>query len=300
MSETPREIQAVERKAKGSSFYSAMRLMPKAEREAMFAIYAFCRMVDDIADDGVGTREERFAALTAWRRDLGVLYAGGTPVQSTFLKDAVARYRLRQEDFLAIVDGMEMDVHADIVAPELVILDLYCDRVASAVGRLSIKVFGMDEGPGFDLAHHLGRALQLTNILRDLDEDAAIGRLYLAREHLEAAGIDVILVGDSVGNVVLGYDETTPVTLDQMVHHAQAVVRGTARAHVIVDMPFALALAVFVGLLDLVPLVGASIAAVASGLRVVPRTAQPCSSSRSPSCRPRQPQPTINARAKAA
>jgi presqualene diphosphate synthase len=191
MSETPREILAVERKAKGSSFYSAMRLMPKAEREAMFAIYAFCRMVDDIADDGIGTREERFAALTSWRRDLGVLFGGGMPVRGAFLKDAVARYRLRQEDFLAIIDGMEMDVHADIVAPELIILDLYCDRVASAVGRLSVKVFGMDDGPGFDLAHHLGRALQLTNILRDLDEDAAIGRLYLAREHLEAAGIAV-------------------------------------------------------------------------------------------------------------
>ena len=189
MSETPREILAVERKAKGSSFYSAMRLMPKAEREAMFAIYAFCRMVDDIADDGIGTREERFAALTAWRRDLGLLYGGGAPVQGAFLKDAVARYRLRQEDFLAIVDGMEMDVHADIVAPDLIILDLYCDRVASAVGRLSVKVFGMDDGPGFDLAHHLGRALQLTNILRDIDEDAGIGRLYLPREYLVEAGI---------------------------------------------------------------------------------------------------------------
>ena len=64
-------------------------------------------------------------------------------------------------------------------------LDIYCDRVASAVGRLSIKVFGMDEGAGFELAHHLGRALQLTNILRDIDEDAAIGRLYLPREYLE-------------------------------------------------------------------------------------------------------------------
>ena len=69
--------------------------------------------------------------------------------------------------------------------PDLATLDLYCDRVASAVGRLSIKVFGMEEGPGFDLAHHLGRALQLTNILRDIDEDAAIGRLYLPREYLE-------------------------------------------------------------------------------------------------------------------
>jgi phytoene synthase len=189
MTATPREILAVEQKAKGSSFYSAMRLMPRAEREAMFAIYAFCRMVDDIADDGIGTRDERFAALTRWRRDLDALYAGGMAIESAFLKGAVAQYGLRKEDFLAVIDGMEMDVAQDIVAPDLVILDLYCDRVASAVGRLSVKVFGMDEGPGFELAHHLGRALQLTNILRDLDEDAAIGRLYLAREHIENEGI---------------------------------------------------------------------------------------------------------------
>ena len=91
----------------------------------------------------------------------------------------------RLEDFLTVLDGMDMDVAEDIVAPDLATLDLYCDRVASAVGRLSIKVFGMEEGPGFELAHHLGRALQLTNILRDIDEDAAIGRLYLPREYLE-------------------------------------------------------------------------------------------------------------------
>jgi phytoene synthase len=189
MTVPPREILAVEQKAKGSSFYSAMRLMPRAEREAMFAIYAFCRMVDDIADDGIGTREERFAALTKWRRDLDTLYAGGRAIESAFLKGTIAQYKLRKEDFLAVIDGMEMDVAQDIVAPDLVILDLYCDRVASAVGRLSVKVFGMDEGPGFELAHHLGRALQLTNILRDLDEDAGIGRLYLAREHIENEGI---------------------------------------------------------------------------------------------------------------
>jgi len=188
---TAKEIEAVEAKARGSSFYSAMKLMPRAEREAMFAIYAFCRMVDDIADDGIGTREERFAQLLEWRRDLDTLYNGGAPLKTGFLKDAVARYGLRRVDFLAIIDGMEMDVHADIVAPDLAILDLYCDRVASAVGRLSVKVFGMDGDYGFRLAHDLGRALQLTNILRDLDEDAGIGRLYLAREHLEEAGVKI-------------------------------------------------------------------------------------------------------------
>ena len=185
------DIEAVRRKVEGSSFYSAMRLMPKAEREAMFAVYAFCRAVDDIADDGIGTRDERRARLEEWRTDVTALCDGRPPGRAAFLAETVALYRPRLEDFLAVIDGMEMDVDADIVAPDLATLDLYCDRVASAVGRLSIKIFGMEEGPGFALAHHLGRALQLTNILRDLDEDAGVGRLYLPREYLLAAGVDV-------------------------------------------------------------------------------------------------------------
>ena len=98
-------------------------------------------------------------------------------------------FGLARADFLAVIDGMEMDVLADIRAPDLATLDLYCDRVASAVGRLSVRVFGLAQDDGILLAHHLGRALQLTNILRDIDEDAAIGRLYLPRETLLDAGI---------------------------------------------------------------------------------------------------------------
>jgi len=177
--------KAVKKKASTSSFYIAMRLMPAEERDAMFAIYAFCRKVDDIADDGVGTRAERHERLEQWRTDLRALYAGSVPGQVRFLAPAVSKYGLRLKDFLSILDGMDMDVAEDIVAPGMDMLDVYCDRVASAVGRLSIKVFGMEEEPGFELAHHLGRALQLTNILRDIDEDAAIGRLYLPREYLE-------------------------------------------------------------------------------------------------------------------
>jgi phytoene synthase len=180
-----KKSDAVRKKASGSSFYVAMRLMPGPERAAMFAIYAFCRKADDIADDGVGTRAERHAKLDQWRADIDALYAGTPAGQAEFLRPATANYGLRQQDFLAVLDGMDMDVAEDIVAPDLATLDLYCERVASAVGRLSIKVFGMEEGPGFQLAHHLGRALQLTNILRDIDEDAAIGRLYLPREYLE-------------------------------------------------------------------------------------------------------------------
>ena len=182
------EIEAVRRKAAGSSFYSAMKLLPKARREGMYAIYAFCRAVDDIADDGEGTRAERLVELDDWRDDLKALYTGANPGRAAFLKDVVEQYAPRLADFLAVIDGMAMDLEGDIVAPSLDVLDTYCDRVASAVGRLSIKVFGMEEEPGFLLAYHLGRALQLTNILRDLDEDAEVGRLYLPREYLGTIG----------------------------------------------------------------------------------------------------------------
>jgi phytoene synthase len=184
------DVAAAEAKAKGSSFYAGMRVLPEAGRNAMFAIYAFCRAVDDIADEQGVDRETRRRDLDAWRKDLGGLYSGGEAGRAAFLAPHVARFGLRHADFLAVIDGMQMDVDADIVAPDFAVLDLYCDRVASAVGRLSVKVFGMGEERGDALAHHLGRALQLTNILRDLDEDAGIGRFYLAREWLEKAGID--------------------------------------------------------------------------------------------------------------
>ncbi|HZE54657.1 MAG TPA: presqualene diphosphate synthase HpnD [Bradyrhizobium sp.] len=174
--------------ASGSSFYAAMRILPHAQREAMFQIYSFCRQVDDIADSD-GPREERLAALQRWREDIDALYQGDPPPRLRDYAASVQRFGLLREDFLAIVDGMEMDVPQDIRAPDLATLDLYCDRVASAVGRLSVRVFGLAQDDGILLAHHLGRALQLTNILRDIDEDAAIGRLYLPREGLLHAGI---------------------------------------------------------------------------------------------------------------
>ena len=174
--------------ASGSSFYAAMRILPLAQREAMFQIYSFCRQVDDIADSD-SPREERLAALQRWREDIDALYQGDPPPRLKDYAASVQRFGLLREDFLAIVDGMEMDVPQGIRAPDLATLDLYCDRVASAVGRLSVRVFGLAQDDGILLAHHLGRALQLTNILRDIDEDAAIGRLYLPREGLLQAGI---------------------------------------------------------------------------------------------------------------
>ena len=182
--------------AAGSSFYTAMRVLPREQREGMFEVYTFCRQVDDIADGDAPTAQ-RLAALTTWRQDIDALY--GMPHEGAAvvppaphlrnLSQVIARFALDRADFVAVIDGMEMDIVSTIVAPDAATLDLYCDRVASAVGRLSVKIFGMPEDTGTLLAHHLGRALQLTNILRDIDEDAAIGRVYLPREALLAAGI---------------------------------------------------------------------------------------------------------------
>ena len=167
-----------------------MRVLPERRREAMFALYGFCRAVDDIADDrGPATAAERLATLERWRADIAAMFAGQVPAHLAVLDEATRGYRLAQEDFDAVIDGMAMDAERDIRAPDWATLDLYCDRVASAVGRLSVRIFGLPREPGVALAYHLGRALQLTNILRDIDEDASAGRLYLPREALAAAGV---------------------------------------------------------------------------------------------------------------
>lgn len=176
------------RAAAGSSFYAGMRILPKDKRQAMYDVYAFCREVDDIAD-GDAHQNDPAGAMQRWRDDVDAIYAGRPAGQAAFLAPHVARYGLRRDDFLAVIDGMEMDLRGPVVAPDAATLDLYCDRVASAVGRLSVRIFGVEEKAGVALAHHLGRALQLTNILRDIDEDAALGRLYLPREALLAAGM---------------------------------------------------------------------------------------------------------------
>jgi phytoene synthase len=192
------EPAALKARISGSSFYVAMLLLPKAEREAMFAIYAFCRLVDDIADDGTRPRPERGTELQKWRDDLAALYAGRPAGRAAFLEPAVKAFKLKHADFLSVIDGMDMDVLSDIRGPDRKTLNLYCARVAEAVGRLSVRIFGMDEAPGLELAHSLGHALQLTNILRDLDEDAGIGRLYLPCELLQQAGITTVEPGAAI------------------------------------------------------------------------------------------------------
>jgi squalene synthase HpnD len=201
-----------------SSFYAAMRILPKREREAMFTLYGFCRAVDDIADErGPSTSSQRLAELERWRADIAALFKGRAPPHLGALDAAARSYGLKHEDFDAVIDGMAMDAAEDIRAPDWATLDLYCDRVASAVGRLSVRIFGLAPEPGEALARHLGRALQLTNILRDIDEDAGAGRLYLPREALRAAGVRT--------------DEPLAAAADPKLAAACLEVAARARAH---------------------------------------------------------------------
>lgn len=177
--------------AAGSSFYWAMRFLPEHKRDALFAIYAFCREVDDIADGDLN-REGKILALDRWHQQVEEMFAGrANDAITRALLPVLATYGLRKKDFIAVIEGMEMDARGPIIAPTLEELDLYCDRVASAVGRLCTRVFGESSPAGEEVATYLGRALQLTNILRDVEEDAGIGRLYLPAEYLALEKIKI-------------------------------------------------------------------------------------------------------------
>jgi squalene synthase HpnD len=174
----------------GSTFFWPMLLLPKPKRKAMFAIYAFCRQVDDIVDEP-GSPEDKRAALAEWREQIRSLYMGGAPATpvAAGLADAIARYHLPRGELEAVIDGMAMDLGTPLRAPPLDTFKVYCRRVAGAVGLLAIRVFDRADDETEALALALGDALQMTNILRDLEEDAQLGRLYLPRELLVRAGI---------------------------------------------------------------------------------------------------------------
>jgi len=180
--------EAVVRGAR-TSFYWAMRLLPVDKRRAMYAIYAFCREVDDIADEA-GESSDKRRRLDGWRDEIEKLYAGAPTTPATIaLGGPVKDFGLARHDLLEVINGMDMDSGDRVRIADLSELDLYCDRVACAVGRLSNRVFGIDEKRGEIIARALGQALQLTNILRDLREDSERDRLYLPRDLLDRYGI---------------------------------------------------------------------------------------------------------------
>lgn len=174
----------------GSSFGPGMKILPRARREGMWALYAFSRVIDDIADED-WPLDDKHRLLDDWREEIARLYEGA-PVSAIgqALLVPVAEFDLPRAEFLALIDGMQMDADGPVVAPDMATFRLYTRRVAGAVGMLSMRIFGAwvgDASARFALA--LGDAFQLTNILRDIEEDAGLGRLYLPRETLDRAGL---------------------------------------------------------------------------------------------------------------
>ena len=174
--------------ASGSSFYYSFLFLPKSQREAITALYAFCREVDDVVDECSEIALAR-TKLAWWRDEIAKLYAGNPqhPVTRA-LQPAVAAYQLAEEHFLEIIDGMEMDLDQNRYR-DFKELQLYCYRVASVVGLLSASIFGYRDRKTLKYAHDLGLAFQLTNIVRDVGEDARRGRIYLPLDELAQFGV---------------------------------------------------------------------------------------------------------------
>ena len=168
----------------GSSFYYSFMFLPANRRRAITALYAYCREVDDVVDE---CQDPQIAAtkLAWWRTELDRLYAGRPehPVTQALLP-VLAEFNLPQEQLLEIIDGMEMDLQQSRYL-DFTALSLYCYRVASVVGLLAAEIFGFKERGTQKYAHDLGMAFQLTNIIRDVGEDARRGRVYLPLDELK-------------------------------------------------------------------------------------------------------------------
>jgi 15-cis-phytoene synthase len=185
---TPEEYCQQKTARSGSSFYYSFLFLPEERRRAITALYAFCREVDDVVDECVDVGVAR-TKLAWWREEVGRLF-DGTPQHpvSRALTPAIADFGLAQEHFLEIIDGMQMDLDYDAY-PSFTELSLYCYRVAGVVGLLAARIFGYQDPATERYANDLGLAFQLTNILRDVREDVARGRVYLPLDELQRFGV---------------------------------------------------------------------------------------------------------------
>ncbi len=193
---TPEEYCQNKAASSGSSFYYSFLFLPPNRRRAIMAFYAFCREVDDVVDE---CSDPLLAAtkLAWWREELDRLYAGlpQHPVTQA-LKTVLMEFNLPQEQLLEIIDGMEMDLQQTRY-PDFKALSLYCYRVASVVGLLAAEIFGYTDRQTQKYAHDLGMAFQLTNIIRDVGEDARRGRVYLPIDELKRFEVPLSDILDS-------------------------------------------------------------------------------------------------------
>ena len=174
----------------GSSFYYSFLFLPPPRRRAIMALYAFCREVDDVVDEIADPAIAR-QKLAWWRGEIAATFAGhpGHPVARA-LQPVIATFNLPREHFDAIIDGMQMDLDWNRY-PDFATLETYCHRVAGVVGLLSAEIFGYRDGATREYARNLGLALQLTNILRDVGEDARRNRIYLPLDELASHDVSV-------------------------------------------------------------------------------------------------------------
>lgn len=181
---TPDQYCQYKAAASGSSFYNSFRFLSKDKRRAIIALYAFCREVDDVVDECTDEEVAR-TTLNWWRDQVAAIY-NGDPIHpvARALVDIVEEYNLPQEYLQEIIDGMEMDLD-HFLYPDFESLQLYCYRVAAVVGLLSAEIFGYSDRQTLKYAHDLGIAFQLTNIIRDVGEDAKRNRIYLPMDELE-------------------------------------------------------------------------------------------------------------------
>ena len=180
-------VEAMVKRA-GTSFFWGMRRLESSRRRGIFAVYAFCRDVDDIADGNLPL-DQKIDLLLAWRDEIDRIFDGSAshPI-SLAIVETLKNFELNHQDFIDVIDGMEMDAQPRVRIKDIDELELYCDRVACAVGRLCVPIFGLKHQEGIALSRALGLALQLTNILRDILEDSARDRVYLPAEMLATAG----------------------------------------------------------------------------------------------------------------
>ena len=202
-SQAYRECAEITRRS-GSSFASTFWMLPKPKRNALHAIYAFCRLADDIADDPA-IAGDRTALLARWREELDDAFRGKAQhAVGVALSDAIERFRLPERLFLDLLAGVEFDL-ADGPIETFDDLRLYCFRVASTVGLLVVRILGFENPRSLEFAETLGIAVQLTNVLRDVGDDASTGRIYLPKDELErfGASAESILAGQMTDELQL-------------------------------------------------------------------------------------------------
>ena len=165
----------------GTSFFWGMKRLPKEQKRAMFALYAFCREVDDIADEKNLKKINKLNQISEWEKKINSIFKERKFKDSLSkeLSEAVKRFDLSKSDFISIIKGMKMDINEDIKFPSKKKFELYCDRVAVAVGYISINIFGIRSSEGKNYAFNLGRAFQITNIVRDFKEDDLIPNIFI-------------------------------------------------------------------------------------------------------------------------